>query len=129
MSTEFSLSLTTILKPAKQFTVDGVPYDLLGVDHLSPADEAEVMALFARYGVLQSDLELQTNVSKGKITAAHMKATRLTILTKLTSLPLEVASKLPLTQQVRLLEAVQAEVDEEDDEDAPSVEPAGDVEG
>lgn len=120
------LSLTTVLKPPKKFLVDGDEYELLGVDHLSADDEADVMALFSRYGILQSDLEVQSEVRKGAETAKKMKATRLTILTKLTTLPLEVAKKLPLTQQVLLLEAVQAEVEaegEEDDEPASVPEP------
>jgi hypothetical protein len=109
------LNLTTVLKPTVKFTVDGQEFDILGVDHLSPDEEAEVMALFSRYGLKQSELEVQPNVSKGKATALEMKATRLTLLTKLTTLPPDIASKLPLTQQVRLLEAIQEEVEAEDD--------------
>jgi hypothetical protein len=114
--TEFSLALTTRIKPAKQFTVDSIPYDLLGVDHLSPDDEAETMALFARYGVLQVELDTEKNVTKGTPLALALKATRITLLTKLTSMPREVAGRLPLTQQVKLLEAIQAEVEDDEDE-------------
>ena len=121
------LSLTTALKPTTKFQVDGAQYEILGVDHLSPDDEAEVMALVARYGVLQSELEVQANVSKGKATALQLKSTRLTLLTKLTTLTQQVAARLPLTQQVRLLEAIQAEVEAEDENPAaPEPEAGGD---
>lgn len=128
--TDFSLALTTTLAPAKQFSVDGVGYDMLGVDHLSPDDEAETMALFARYGVLQAELDIEKNVTKGKAIAVALKATRLTLLTKLTSLPLSIAGKLPLTSQVKLLEAIQAEVEEAADaEPEPTPEPESGAEG
>jgi hypothetical protein len=116
------LSLTTVLKPTKKFLVDGSEYEILGVDHLSPEEEAEVVALFSRYGVLQSELEVEKNVSKGTPKAMQVRQTRLTLLTKLTTLNPSVAAKLPLTQQVRLLEAIQAEVEAED-EDEPVEQP------
>lgn len=127
--TDFALSLSTVLTPTKKFKVDGVPYDLLGIDHLSSEEEAEVMALFARYESLQDELSGQKNTDRGKVTATHMRATRISILTKLTTLPKDVANKLPLTAQVRLLETVQAETEanEEDTpvEDAPGAEAEG----
>jgi hypothetical protein len=112
--TDFSLALTTALKPTKKFTVDGDEFEMLGIDHLSPDDEADTVALFARLQILQGDLEVQANVTKGATIAKAMKATRETILTKLTTMPRPVASKLPLSQQVLLLEALEAEVSVED---------------
>jgi hypothetical protein len=119
MSTEFSFALKTALKPTKKFTVDGEPYDMLGVDHLSTDEEAETVALFARYGVLQAELEMEKNTSKGKAIALQMKATRITLLSKLTTVPKDVAALLPLTQQVKLLEAIQSEVEADDDDETP----------
>lgn len=114
MSDAFALSFTTSLKPAKKFLVDGAPYEILGVDHLSPDDETEVTALFARYNVLQSELEVTSNVAKGKGLAEKIKTTRLTILTKLTSMPRDVAGTLLLTQQVALLDTLASDAEGDD---------------
>lgn len=118
--TEFEISLSTALSPAKKFQLDGDPYDLLGIDHLSPNDEARVMALFARLGVLTAELELTSNVNRGEELAKRVKETRLNILAKLTSAPKDSLEKLPLGEQVRLLGAIEgvigtADADEDDD--------------
>lgn len=114
MSEPFALSFTTSLKPTKKFKVDGVPYDILGVDHLSADDEAEVTALFARYNVLQSELEVTAQVQKGKLLAEKIKNTRLVILTKLTTMPKDVAGTLHLTQQVALLDTLASDAENDD---------------
>ena len=116
MSEGFSLALTTAIKPTKKFTVDGEEFDLLGVDHLSPEVEAEVMALFARYGLLTSDLESTSNVMKGKEIADRMRSTRLALLAKLTTMPKDTAAKLPLSQAVKLMEAIESEVEAADED-------------
>lgn len=107
---DFALSFTTELAPAEQFQVDGAAYDILGLDHLSAEEEAEVTALFARFTVLAADLANTANVEKGKALALKVSATRLQLLCKLTSLTPEIASKLHVTQQVKLLEAIEAGV-------------------
>jgi len=121
MSEGFSLALTTAIKPPKKFTVDGEEFDLLGIDHLSAETEAEVMALFARYALLTADLENASNVMKGKEIAERMKTTRLAVLTKLTTMPKDTAAKLPLSQAVRLMEAIETEVEPGDDGDESGV--------
>lgn len=123
MTDGFSLSLTTVLKPTKKFLVDGEEFELLGVDHLTPEAESEVMALFARYSLLSRDLDNTIHVEKGTEIAERMKSTRFTILTKLTTMPKAVASKLPLSQQVKLMEAIEGEVSSDYDdelEESPS---------
>lgn len=114
--TEFALSLSTTLSPATKIQVDGEPFELLGVDHLSPNDEARVMALFARLGVLTAELELTSNVTKGEELAKRVKETRLNILAKLTTVPKDALAKLPLLEQVRLLGAIEDTIGETPDE-------------
>jgi hypothetical protein len=118
------LSLSTALKETTKFTVDGKPYEILGIDHLSPEQEAEVVALFSRYGILQEELSNERNVSKGTPKALEVRATRLLLLSKMTTLPSSVAGNMPLSQQVKLLEAIQAEVEADDDENVAAAAPA-----
>lgn len=114
--TDYALSLSTALRPTKKFQVDGGEYEIFGIDHLSPDEEAEVMALFARYEALQDELSGQKNVTKGRGTAEQMRSTRVTILTKLTSLDRAKAGALKLSDQVKLLEVVQTELEADDDD-------------
>lgn len=109
------LALSTRVKPARKFTVDGEEYELLGIDHLSDADEAEAIALFARHTLLAIDLEQTISVAKGKEVATRLKQTRLTILAKLTTLPKQIAAQLPIDQQIKLLAALQEELEGEED--------------
>ncbi len=128
--TPIPLSFTTKLKEPKPFLVDGIEYHMLGMDHLNADDESEVVALFARYIYKARELDLTPNAVKGKVLADAMKATRLAILVKMTDMPKAVAEKMLLTQQVTLLEALQAEVDGEDEDgDALPDEDTGDGAG
>lgn len=117
---EIALALSTEVAPAKKFTIDGEEYELLGTDHLSPSAEAEAMALFARHGVLQRDLDITPNVSKGKEIAERLRKCRILILSKLTTVPTETAEKLPLGAQVALLEAIQEQMEIATDDDGSS---------
>jgi hypothetical protein len=111
------LALSTQVKPAKKFTVDGEEFQLLGTDHLSPSDEATAIALFSRHTLLAQELELTVNVVKGKAVAERLRNTRIQILCKLTDMPQEVADKLPTPEQVKLLEALQDEMVPDEDPD------------
>lgn len=119
------LALNTAVKPAKKFTVDGEEFLLLGVDNLSAEQEATALALFARHGNIARALEFESNVDKGKTLALRLRSTRLDILCLLTDMPKDVADRLPAHQQVKLLDAIQAELEEEPfsegDEDGPEV--------
>lgn len=113
------LELSTHIREPKKFLVDGKEYQLLGLDHLGQADEVNVMALFARHTILAAELADSKEVKTGERVATRLKETRLSLLTKLTDLPLDIARKLPITAQVRLLETLEREVSEEPDaEDA-----------
>ena len=122
MTSDYALTLSTALKPAKKFLVirkDGVEeeYQLLGVDHLSPTDEAKTMALFARYNWLNTELDATPKTDKGEKIAAAMRSVRLNLIAKMTDMPAHVADEMPLTQQVKLLEAIQVEIEGEDESD------------
>lgn len=113
MNQQYALELSTVLKEPKKFLVDGEEFNLLGIDHLTPESEAETMALFSRLNILTEELEAEANVTKGTKKAIELKETRIVLLTKLTTLNRSTAVKLPLTQQVLLLEAIQKEVSED----------------
>jgi hypothetical protein len=110
MSDTAVLALSTTVKPAKKFTVDGAEYEMWSMDHLSKTDEAQVMALFARHALIGQELELSPNVAKGSATAERLRTCRLQLLTKLTNLPREVADKLPISAQAQLLDALEDEM-------------------
>lgn len=128
MSDALALTLSTALAPAKKFSVDGEEYQLLGLDHLSPDDEARTMALFARHSMIASELEVTSNTEYGTKLALRLKKTRIQILCQVTDLPQEVAEKLPVAAQIQLLQAIQQELsgnqDEDDDEDAEETTPS-----
>jgi hypothetical protein len=118
---ETMLALSTAVKPAKKFTVDGAEYEMWSMDHLSKADEAMVMALFARHALIGQELEMSPNVAKGSATAERLRTCRLQLLTKLTNLPREVADKLPISAQAQLLDALEDEMSPPETEDENAV--------
>ena len=115
--TEFPLILSTAVAPPKQILLDGVEYDLLGADNLSPEQEAEAMALFSRHSLIQQQLDMTDRLTDGQAIAARLRTCRILILSKLTSIPRDVAEKLPLSVQVVLLQAIQTEMEAEPDDD------------
>ncbi len=110
-----TLALSTVVAPPKKFTVDGSEYHMLSMDHLSKEDEAEVMALFARHAYISQELELAPNVGKGREHATRLRTCRLSLLTKLTDMPRSLAEQLPLGAQAQLLEAVEAQMAEQEE--------------
>lgn len=119
-----SLALTTKLAPTQKFTVDGQEFEILGLDHLSKDDEATVVALFARHNVLAFELENTSDIARGENLAKRTRKTRVQLLTKLTTMPQELVEALPLPAQVKLLQALQADLNEEtgvedEDDEAP----------
>lgn len=116
--TDVLLALSTHIKEPKKFTVDGAEYKLLGLDHLSPSEETLTMALFSRHSLLGEELSMTRDTKKGQRVAQSLKEARLTLLTKLTDMPIDVARKLPITAQVKLLETIEQEVSAEIEEEA-----------
>ena len=116
------LALSTRVVPGKKFTVDGTEYQMLNMDHLSPEGEAKVMALFARHSNISQELELTSKVEHGEATAKRLRRCRMAILANLTDMPPDEIAKLPLGEQARLLEAIEADMSSDDQDDAPEEE-------
>lgn len=114
--TDVLLSLSTRIAPARKFLVDGEEFEMLTLDHLSPDEEKKVVALFARHGVLASELEMTANVQRGEQLADSVRKTRFQIIRALTTLPKETVEKLPLPAQVSLLTALQSPEEETPEE-------------
>jgi hypothetical protein len=110
------LSLSTTVEPPKTFEVDSESYDLLGFSHLSPEDEARAQALFARFFALNRALDNAPNEKQGESFAKRVREKRLQILTMLTTMPMEVAERLPLDAQAQVFRAVAEESGQVGDE-------------
>jgi hypothetical protein len=108
------LSLSTQLEPARKFLVDGLEYEILGIDHLGKADEAEVMARFSKYVQTANALSVAADLGKGTALAVSLRTQRIKILTMVTTLPADIADRLPTGPAVKLIEAVQEEFSEND---------------
>src|SRR4051794_24435684 len=108
------LELSTEVEPAKTFTVDDEEYKLLGLEHLSDEDEARATAAFTRFGQLVRALDRSNSDQAAKRLAKQLRDRRIELITMLTSIPTEVADKLPLSAQVKLFRAVQAETGNEE---------------
>lgn len=108
-----TLSLTTAIKDTAKFTVDGAEFQLYDMDHLSPDEESRVLALFSRFSNIAAELDGITNVLKGKDLADRLRLTREAIIEAMTDMPKDLVGKLPLSQQALLVEAMQAEMEEQ----------------
>lgn len=115
------LSITTALQPTKKFLLDGVEQQIYTMNHLSPDDETTVIALLSRFNVLSAELEMTAAVSKGKPIAERIRNTRKQIIALLTDIPKEKIDTLPLGAQAAVMEAVQEEINKEDEEDTAKV--------
>lgn len=115
--TDYQLELSTRVAPPKKFLVDGVEYELLGIDNLSADDEAECMARFSRYGQTSNALSIAEDLVQGKRLATSLRKQRTALLTKLTSLPKDVADRLPGPEAVKLITAAQQMMEEDPDAD------------
>lgn len=100
---EYLLQLSTEVEPPKIFTVDGEEYRILGLEHMGKADEARVLALFARNSKLNKRLEDdRLKTAQAEQVAAALRDTRIELLSTLTDLPKEIAERLPMSAQVKL---------------------------
>lgn len=110
--TEHLMQLSTTVAPAKTFTVDEVSYQLLGMDHLSPNSEANVMANFTRYGAMAERLEQINDETKATALALKMRGVRLSVLEKMTTCPMDVLEKIPMSGQIQMMNALRKELDQ-----------------
>jgi hypothetical protein len=115
--TDSLFDLTTEVEPAQTFTVDGDEYKLLGMQHLSPDQEAKATAVFTRFQQLVRRLDRSGSDSDAERISKQLRTRRLELITMMTTIPMDVAEKLPVTAQVKLFQAIQAEGDLEADED------------
>lgn len=118
--TDHLLVLSTRVAPTQKFLVDGEEYELLGMDHLSEDDEALVMARFSKYQQTADNLSIESDLRKGQALASSLKKQRTAIIAQLTTLPKEIAAKLPTKPAVKIIEAVQTVLEEGDGDDDPS---------
>jgi len=115
------LELSTKIAPPKTFIVDEDEYQLLGFEHISKAQEATVTALFSRYNTLNIRLAQAPSKEKAERAATLLYNIRMELMCNLTTLPRDVAEKLPMSAQVQLLNAIRGEVggsapDDDDDD-------------
>ena len=116
------LSLSTTVEPAKTFEVDDESYELLGFEHLSADDEAKAQAMFTKFFQLNRQLDNMANEKQGESLAKRIREKRIDILAHLTTMPHEVAAKLPLPAQAALFRAVAQETGQEGIVDAGGAE-------
>jgi len=107
--TDHILELSTTVEPAKTFTVDDESYELLGFEHLSPEDEAKATGAFTRFGQLARRLDSASNDSQAATIAKQLRTRRVDLIAMLTTIPRDVAEKLPLSAQIQLFRAVREE--------------------
>lgn len=115
--TDHLMQLSTTVAPAKTFTVDETPYELLGLDHLSPEAEAFVMGTFARYSALSEKLETVESEDKATKLALSLRTMRMNVLEKMTTCPREILEKLPISAQIQMMNALSAELSGDEEED------------
>jgi len=106
MADDNVLDLTTEIPAPYQFTVDGEPFDLYTYEHLSKDDEAHVQALFRRHTRETKKLAESRDDREAEAVASKNRDTRIDILCALTSMPRDVAERLPLGQQAKLMKEV-----------------------
>lgn len=123
------ISLSTQIKPATNFSVDGVPYEMYTTDHLSEEQESEVQALFARHAVLSQRLAMCDNVQMGVKLADGMREAQLRVMALLTNLPRDLAERLPAAAKAKLIEALSIEMVSEEDDGGPTATKDSGVEG
>lgn len=104
------MALSSAVEEPKKFLLDGVEYQLFSTDHISPQDEAYVMALLSRHNILTRQLATERNVARGKHIAEEQRKARIEVIARLTSVPRSQATTLPISVQVKLLEAISDEV-------------------
>ena len=111
------LELSTHVEPPKIFKVDDTEYQLLGLEHLSAADEAKATALFTRFGQLVQLLDSASNDRSAEQVAQNLRNRRIDLISLLTTIPRATAETLPLRAQVQLFQAIQRETGREELDD------------
>lgn len=98
--------LTTGEPEVRTFTVDEDTYTIVAVDYLSKMEESQMQARFSRFAQLAERLPVTPDRVKAERIASAMHDLRMEILTSLTDIPRELAEKLPLSGQARLMREI-----------------------
>jgi len=114
--TQAPLALTTKAVEPTRFTVDDEPYELYGMAHLNPNEEAEIMSAIAQYQRLATRLAVVASRSKGVAYAKKMYDLRIELLLRMTNLPEPVAKALPIPAQLELFSSIVAQLGEDEEE-------------
>lgn len=103
------LDLSTQVEPAAVFTVDKTPYELRGISHLSPLEEAKLVAFAKREAGLRERLDSVDPEQDAELEgiANQLLNIRMDLFVLMTTMPKEVALTLPLMAQVQLAQAIQ----------------------
>jgi hypothetical protein len=112
------LDISTEVDPPKLIKIDGEDYQLLGFDHLSPEEESEVTAAFARFQTAFTRLDQATSDKAATQEAIKLRRKREQLIGLMTTVPREVISKLTTAKQGQLLRAIQDEIGQEAGPDA-----------
>jgi hypothetical protein len=117
------LSLSTEVIEPVPFTIDDVEYQMYTIDHLDEEQEAAFGVLFRRFERNRIELNRTKNDTRANKLMHTIRDQRADIICALTSVPKEIALKLPASQQTKLLNSItrklQAQVrDAEEDLDA-----------
>jgi len=109
---ESLLDLSTAVEPPLVFTVDGQPYKLRTISHLSKLEEARLRTLNKQEEFILAKIDAIDPNLEDKLMALHEKLfdLRIELITMMTSLPREKAEKLPPIQQQNLINYVGMEV-------------------
>lgn len=96
-------SISTAADPPDKIELDGVEYDLYGLQHLGKDKENKAVALFARHEHLTQLLYAAENDRDAERISTTMRGVRIDMIVTLTTIPHDVADALPLHAQQELV--------------------------
>ncbi len=126
MTNRAIIDLSTAVEPTFTFTVDGEPYELRTVSHLSKVEEARLRSLTKREEYILNQVDALNPNNEKQMIVLHEKLfdVRVSLITMMTNLPTEIADKLGPMKQQKLVELIGLEVEDlrklfedEDDDD------------
>lgn len=113
MTDKSLMDLSTEVEPALTFTVDGEPYDLRTVSHLSKIEEARLRTLNKQEEFILAKIEATEPDKESVLMSLHERLfdLRIVLITMMTTLPKELVEKLnPMVQQ-KLINFIGLEVE------------------
>lgn len=114
------ISLSTQVVEPAEVEIDDDKYQVYGQDHIGRDKEIRLMTLFKNHERAQRRFDTAKSDSDTAKAASLMRDARIDIITEFSTIPEEVADKLPLHAQGRLLDIIATEMgfaaDDEDEE-------------